>query len=77
MTNYIFKVTNDCNIDYGCFKYPFDCQNDLCDYVAKWKRIDEKIEFILSSKASSNNIWLGIGFSKDKLMVSILLVFMI
>jgi len=63
------KQTSDCGKEYSCFKSPNDCIDKSCDYLAKWKRVDdEKIEFLLSSKMSANN-WLAIGFSKDQKMV--------
>jgi len=65
-----FKITDDCNKQYGCFRSPNECVNASCDYLAKWKVVEnENIEFLLSTKSSANK-WLGIGFSTDELMVN-------
>ena len=55
-------------MNYGCFRIPENCVNKSCEYLAKWRKIDAKIEFLLSTKTGLNS-WLGIGFSKDQKMV--------
>ncbi|RNA44203.1 ferric-chelate reductase 1 -like protein [Brachionus plicatilis] len=73
--NCLFNAKNDTPIDttgcdkqFGCFRQPSGCDGKNCDYFVSWKNEGDSINFIMSTRASSNNAYLAIGFSKDSTM---------
>ncbi|KRX93253.1 Teneurin-a [Trichinella pseudospiralis] len=62
MTNH-----KNCQTEY---KYPSDCTNNECEYMAKWKynSDDDSVTFQISSKNLDR--WTGIGFSRTGSMLN-------
>ncbi|RMZ94888.1 ferric-chelate reductase 1 -like protein, partial [Brachionus plicatilis] len=60
--------TTGCDKQFGCFRQPSGCDGKNCDYFVSWKNEGDSINFIMSTKVSSNNAYLAIGFSKDSTM---------
>ncbi|KRX14827.1 Teneurin-a [Trichinella nelsoni] len=62
-------ITNykNCQTEY---KYPSDCTNNDCEYMAKWKynSDDDSVTFQISSKNLDR--WTGIGFSRTGSMLN-------
>jgi hypothetical protein len=55
----------------GCFPASAMCSTN-CDYLVTWKASGmNDVEFTLKRKTTSNNYWIGIGFSDDVKMVCI------
>lgn len=53
----------------GSFKYPANCPNVECTYVATW-RVHNSTHACFTVKAKmENGRWMALGFSKEKKMV--------
>lgn len=66
----LLKNSTDCSSKYGCFYSPKDCAGDQCEFVAKWRQVEDKVEFVIGAKFGDlKRNWLAIGFSHDKSMV--------
>jgi hypothetical protein len=65
------KPIGDCGVTKGCYLFPTTCissSND-CQLVFKWSDNGETTDFELSSKITvADDVWLGIGFSKNASM---------
>lgn len=47
-----------------------DCNSNQCEFIAKWRQIDDQVEFIIGAKFENlKRNWLAIGFSHDRSMV--------
>ena len=65
-----FQSTENCGVDYGCYREPENCQNSNCLYIYKYKNDGENIKFEISGKTSDSTAsWLSIAFSNDQAMV--------
>lgn len=67
-----FQINRDseCEISKSCFPDSTICSTN-CDYLISWKVSgEEDVEFTVQRKTSSNNYWIGIGFSQDPRMAS-------
>lgn len=70
------KDASDCDISYGCFRDPPNCQNTAdCKYLIKWTKNDNSIDFLMYTKLNSNtrqdNKWFAIGFNDAQKMVNL------
>ena len=64
----LIKDASDCDTEYGCFKQPQNCQNTDCNYLIKWKRQGDMIDFLMYTQ-TQDNTWLAIGFNQAPKMV--------
>ncbi|CAF0757395.1 unnamed protein product [Brachionus calyciflorus] len=61
--------TNDCNTRYGCFFNPKGCVGKSCDFIAKWIKKDDHLQFIIGAKFEKlKSNWVAVAFSHDATM---------
>ncbi|XP_076338554.1 uncharacterized protein LOC143240269 isoform X1 [Tachypleus tridentatus] len=54
----------------GEWKHPSDCEDDSCEYIARWYFHETKDEIYFWISSSHLDKWTGIGFSKDEDMAN-------
>ena len=63
---------SDCGTARGCWKLPNGCKDASdCQTMMTWKHERRHLIIEIESKLVKPDMWLGIGFSKDSLMVRI------
>ena len=68
MVNFFEKPIDPNTEKTNELKVPNDCISDDCDYKVQWQITEDLIEIIVTSKAKADE-WIGIGFSKNSVMV--------
>ena len=72
MVNFFEKPIDPNTEKTNELKVPNDCISDDCDYKVQWQITEDLIEIIVTSKAEDDE-WIGIGFSKNSVMVCVYL----
>ena len=57
------------NCEQGEWKYPEDCSDSDCQYMAKWTKSGDSIKVSVQGKSEFSKEWIGIGFSANPYMV--------
>jgi hypothetical protein len=55
------------------YRFPAGCDGSQCDYTAKWKYSPTTHDIRFEISARDPTRWTGIGFSRDGMMVSVML----
>ena len=66
----------DLGVDPCVGSFSTGCSSGVCDYAASWVVRGNNVDFTIAAKrtpGSTSTEWVGIGFSTDRLMVSVAL----
>jgi hypothetical protein len=56
--------------DQGEWRYPEECSDTDCQYMAKWTKAGDSIKVSVQGRSEFSKEWIGIGFSVNPFMVS-------